>query len=261
MNKLLTLSTTLIVAAGALAAFADPPEIVPAADPSRGAPAWVAESAAVGPGGLNRDFFEPHELRSLQVSLEAAREEAARRGMDPNASCAIWSTTTIDWMNPRPNHTLQALVTHARAIYSGRVVGARQGFLSGRTGTLLEVEVDRSHRNPAGVSTPARILVFYQYARIEVEGTLLCSQPERGDPPPEIGDRALVFAYRNTPSGSASDLSSDSILVPDDEELLFQRGGVLSLPRGVKDLPAGLTFDDLESLVTRMRGTGPGEDG
>lgn len=242
----------LLLALAGAAVVAAPPEILPAMDPSRDAPRWVAESVATGPSGLNRDYFEIAEVEQLEARLAQAREVAARSGTDPGEACAVWSTSTYDRINGGTRRSLGALVHSAKRIAAGRVVGLEQGFYLGHPGTLLQIEVTRAHGAGAGAPPPQTYLVFYQYAQVDVGGTLLCSRPERGDPPPGVGARVLIFESGTFPADAASGSRVALLPFPSDEELLFETRGKVRVPGNLSDLPKELSFEALESMVAEL---------
>lgn len=242
----------LLLSLAGAAVMAAPPEILPPVGPSRDTPRWVAESVAVGPGGLNHEYFETTDVEQLEASVAAARNAAERSGTDPGDDCAVWSTFTYDRVDGEPRNSLGALVRDAKNITAGRVIGSDQGFYLGHPGTLLEIEVTRVHGSSAGARAPQKYLVFYQYAQIAVDDTLLCSRPERGDPPPEVGARVLIFESGTFPADPTSG-SQDALLpLPNHEEFLFESEGMVSIPGNLSDLPRRLPFDDLDSMVVEL---------
>jgi hypothetical protein len=235
------------------AASAEVPDVIQAQGGSRQAPAWVSAKASVSSAGLDPQLFAPHEFESLQRDVAPRKRLLPKEGSQTEASldqCSRWTVTTVDWENPRPNRTLPDLVANAKAIYAGAVEDSKQGFLFGQPGTLLEVKVLQKVKYPDR-DPPETVLIFYPFAKIPVREGMICSQGDRGEAPPEIGKRILVFPYRT--------LGKDpgDIIYPDDEEVIFGRpGGSLSLPRAVQGLPPDLTFDEVLESAVRLQGKG-----
>lgn len=160
--------------------------------------------------------------------------------------CALWTTTTIDWEEPRPNQSLPALLSNAKAVLVGTITDSQQGFYFGQAGSLYEVRVDRTIKHP-GPTIPPTVLVFYQFARIPVGDAMLCAKAGRDETElPALGARVAVFGYRTRGGGT-------DVIVPDEEEFFFEtEAGNLSIPPGVKDLPAAMSFETLVLALDRL---------
>ncbi len=255
----------LLLTATPILASAPPlhtPRVAEAANPHRTAPVWVsAEAATAADRVVAWDLFEAADRRLLQNFL-AQNTEARRKAAstapsvsDPQAiDCPLVLGPQItEKVDPKPNDSLRALVTHARAIVAGEVVGIEQGFLDGLPASLVQVrpkELLRLSRH----HLPEALYIGYQHARFKIGDATFCTGANAAFVP-AVGDQVLLFVYRDPIDRGGT------IFYPDPEEVIFASAdGKAVLPHSLQTDPEvgrDATFSELIATTAKAIGTSP----
>jgi hypothetical protein len=162
-------------------------------DPYSPWPAWVAADVAVAPDGTLREDqvgqFIPalRRVALLNTAALAKEEGTADLSAEGGDLCRIFR-------GPPAYHiirtsSLDDLMNHAGVIVSGEILAGRQGFLGGLPGTLYAVAAHYLKGEPV-----RETLFFYPHARISTADGMICARaPGVSGPPPQAGDRVLIF--------------------------------------------------------------------
>lgn len=189
------LLATVFLTADVLAGGTPLPHRVPDVIESQvaGRPAWVAADVAFGEDGrLRSDLFAEHWRRAIDRYLadKEKRRNAATTEADRD-ECATRIGHMIE--QAAPTATIDHLIQYSRAIVTGTVVEAREGFLFGSPGTLAAIDVETWLKNVDGAAQT--VFLFHPSARIRTPHGTICGAPVRPAPTPSAGDRLMLFAY------------------------------------------------------------------
>lgn len=203
-----------------------------------GPPLWVSLEEAAPAGQIRWELLPTAQQRQLRQTLSSAPPNEKGK-----TSCAVESATVGDYFSGNPS--FGELIHNSKVIYSGRILGLKQGFYRGSPSTLLEVAVTHAYKAPDELLSADRIYVAYPYAKINLEGKLICQRPQRGYAEPAAGGRILVFSFRN-PAATA-DLP---IVEPMDEELFFETAaGESSVPDHYRLTDKSPAWDTIEQQL------------
>lgn len=208
-------------------------------------PAWVSARAIHSENGflVNWDLVPFHYRRSYET---ANRERLAK--------CPETPTKFFRSNHGRRNQSLTDLALSSEAIYRGRVRARDAGFIEGRIGSLLLVEIDETLKAPGGRPAVEQLFVEYPFADFRISDMLFCLRPDRTPAVPEVGDSILVFLLF-PPTDRGLVVGSRS------EESLFETAaGALSLPASLRGDPSSQrlkTLADAEERIARILGRTP----
>jgi len=214
-----------------------------------GTPTWVAEDRAVIDGVLQWELFAPDVHDLLEMMVEGARKAAATQpGENAEGRCtAILSGSDVA---AESDSTSETIFERSSAVYLGRVVDIEQGFLLGRPGTMLELEVEEVLKGTE--PTAASIFVYYQSARIRLRDAYLCSRSRRREFDPHLGG-TLIYARRRE---RRPDFQELPLFVAKDPELYFEAAdGTFSAPYGLDDLATSVSSFASVLRLEAARGT------
>lgn len=222
-----------------------PPDLIASADGDR--PLWVSEQRARSDDGqLDWSLFSPLEQQVMRTSLQNYERRRARgqvgRSGDP---CAGAGGMQAHYVVERPS--LEQLIVHSEAIFSGRVGSGEPGLAGGSPRAVYTVRVVRVWKGDGAVEPGGTVLLAHPDAAIAVGGAWLCNRSVRHPDRPHPGRRVLVFSHK--PPDSAY-----RIYDPIDEELFLETSHGLSPPLHLVEELSSLTFDELEDRLTDLVG-------
>ena len=269
-SVLLALLTAGSLAGGSIEAGGSPPEIplrIPPPEKTRTTtessaaelPAWVSARAIHSESGslVNWDLIPSHYRRSYETAnqerlkeIESARSAGKVEKAAELAKCPETPTKFFRSNHGRRNQNLTDLTLSAEAIYRGTIRARDAGFIEGRVGSLLFVEIDETLKAPGERPVVKQLFVEYPFADFQIGDMLFCLRPDRTPAVPEEGDSILVFVLF-PPTDRGLVVGSRS------EEILFESSaGALSLPTSLRgDLPSQRlkTLADAEERIARAR--------
>lgn len=212
-------------------------------------PAWVSARAIRPEGGtlVNWNLLPPGSQKRYETAhrkrldiIESARSAGDLAKAEALARCPETPTKFFRSNHSRRNYSLKDLTLYSEAIYRGTVRARDSGFMHGRTGSLLQLEIDRALKTPDSRPIPSELFFEYPFADFRIGDMLFCLRPDRTPAAPEVGDSVLVFVLF-PPADRGLMIDSRS------EEILFESStGVLSLPAKLRSDPLA---EDLKSLA------------
>lgn len=244
--------TTLGLALALLAVvpvMAEVPDLIESGQAGRSEPVWRSAAALETEQGIRWELFnayEREELRSrlgAQKELEGNQSSASKQGTPP---CVVYGPVVTE---ATTFHSLEESISRSAAIYSGTVVGSKEGFLYNHPGTLYEVAVGESLM-PGAV--PAQLFVYYPDSGFRLGGQRICKRGLRFPERPKVGSGILVFSLDRATGGQA-------VLHPSDSGLFFEaENGGLSVPpsldslEGIRELPLSEIVDQVREELDRL---------
>lgn len=221
---------------------AEVPDLIPSSKPERAEPLWRSAAMLEDAQGIRWDLFNDYERQELRLKMA---ESDAKQDQQPDASarrgplCVSYGPVVAEGTT---FHSLGANLARSAAVYTGTLVGYKQGFLARHPGSLYEVAVD-DNLMPGGA--PKRVFVYYPAAAFVLDGHRICKSGLRGDERPRVGGGILVFS-----STRASNVNP--VILPSDSDLFFDaEDGRLSVPPALRDLEGirDLPLADIEEQV------------
>jgi hypothetical protein len=180
----------------------NPSQIVPGllADPRYEA-AWVAADLAIGSDGhVRADLLKRHARSVVGYAAEEHRQrrivEALPRARDTKAMAPVVCAAMINALAEYhdPIRSPEDLLSAATTIFSGRIVGIREGFYHGVPGSLM-----RLNGSALRGETAKETYLFYPFATIKTAQGMVCARPAGKYAKPEIGDDVAIFDPTPTP--------------------------------------------------------------
>jgi len=240
----LVLGATL--APGSAATVAEVPDLIPSDEPGRSAPIWRSAASLAGEKGeIRLDLFSVRELEDLQ------RRRAYSAGLD----CVRKGILITE---SERFQSLGVSLSYSEAVYSGTILGFKEGMFNSFTGSLYEIRVEEVllPREPAQI--PERLFVFYPIARFSVGAETFCGGSMRLKERPRVGGGMLVFSVKLA--------ENEDVIQPADSGLFFDaEDGHLSLPvhpdlEGLRSLPLSHIEEQVRKAVREAAGVTEGGD-
>jgi len=244
----------LVLTCAALqAAEPETPPVFHSRNPRVPTPIWVsAEEALDSSGRIRPGTVRSGEAYQLHRIIDA---------LPPD-----WELDTAPAASPRCEYTFGALVDDApnmssppdwenlanRAatgkVFFGRVTGTRVGLYHGTPFTVVTVRA----RQATSETEPVTVHVLYPKGSLLIEGRRICTDDSRYTAAPHVGEE-IVFVATNSVS------SEGSLYRVPAEQVFFERGGRLVIPRGLRRDPHVRSLGSLEAvrdaLLSRRRAT------
>lgn len=198
-KPILVLMVAVLLAGGDLAGESDRAHGVPAQLGNEAFPlAWVAADIAVAQSGeLRKDVLKGRAVTLLEHEAALLRQSAARNLLEAPTSTSREPSATdcglvlVPPQNGAAADSPEELVSQSPTIVEGRIEAIREGFYHGYPGSMLRLGATYLKGSPPQKGT----FVFYPSARIKVGGSFLCATPPPNYPPPQVGDKLLVFTH------------------------------------------------------------------
>lgn len=211
-------------------------------------PAWISVRSVVDSTGAL-------DLEALPIGLRASIQRQIESGDYEKQGCIQTLEVSID-QPPGPvkaRSTLGDLARNSIGILSGSVTGIDSGFGSyGTPALLLEIQVEERLKSSDKVADSPSVYFEYPVASFEAGGYRFCKKDSRWPEPPQIGDRVMLFPYRQ-PRDTA-----DLVIVPlpDGFEMILQRkgDGPLIVPQALRNDPDLVGVKRLETVRERVTG-------
>lgn len=228
-------------------------------------PNWVSARAIRGNGSpdnwvlLPLRYQQQYETahRNRLEDIESARAAGNLDRAQELASCPEEPTQFFRSGHGRHNRSLSDLALHAEAIYRGTVRARDAGFIQGRLGSLLMIDIEKTIKAPEGRPVPQWLFFEYPFADFRIGERLFCLRPDRTPAVPEVGDSVLFFVL--FPPSHGLTVGSRS------EEILFETAaGTLSLPSQIGADPGARGLETLaaaEERVLQLLATDGGQKG
>lgn len=208
-------------------------------------PAWISARSAVNSKG-------ELDLEALPLGLRMSVQRQIESGDYEKHGCIQTLEVSID---PPPGPvkargTLGDLTRNSIAVIRGTVTDIDYGFGSyGTPALLLEVQVDERLKGSDKIADSPYVYFEYPVASFEAGGYRFCKKDSRWPEPPEIGDRMMLFPYRQ-PGDAAGQVIAP---LPDGFEVILERkrDGTLILPKALRDDPDLIGVKRLETVRER----------
>jgi hypothetical protein len=174
-------------------------------------PAWVAAAdAAAAGGGVDWELLGARARRAYDGIVDGApvavlqadgtwsaggpRFDDDVSGVRPD--CVYYGPSRVDFHGEPPGGTVEQLIAHAPAVFTGEVTAVAQGFYLDEPYSLLAVRVEEWLREDPAIEPRRTMLVPYPRARFAVGGTTFCKGDPDFPPAPRAGARVLAFVYQ-----------------------------------------------------------------
>ncbi len=197
--------------------------------------AWVSASVAFSEDGeLRGEYFESYQRTVFDRNRQS----------NSSGKCEIFMGAPIMEIF-KPMSTLEDLARESESIVAGEIAGSDTGFFAGMAGTLYAIRVSDWLKTLGHTVEGDVIYMFYPEATIPTKQGTLCAKTFSGLPPPQAGDRVLVFDYLQ-----AFDRERRILHPEADHMLILERDGKLYVPRALQKSIDGAQLDD---LIARVR--------
>lgn len=215
-------------------------------EPSPDDQMWVATSAMfdasarllIDPNVLPKSWFETGVIETVRRQYEGLTT-----GTLPG-TCLHWRHI-VEYAT-LPPVDFESVVSQARALIRGTVVGTAGGFLDAQAGIMLEIAIAERRMGDFWYPEQDHLFVFRPGGRVPFGATSICSSfrdPARAPAPPSLGDEVLFLPHTNS-----SPLHSSIPIVrldPRGFELFYERAGEI---RSASSFESTETVRDARSL-------------
>jgi hypothetical protein len=220
-------------------------------DPSGGSSyLWIAASGLVDAEGHLDEIFLPDKWENLAARLEQwtaeARAAAAAGAEPPPCIGLVTKISYIPGSEPELERFSDAIES-AETVLLGTVRGSAGGFLRGRAGHLLEIEVDeRLRESPLHAASPY-VYLFYYGGEVSIGAACIThSYGGRWPLPPAVGDQVIVFPREGR--AAVDDDAAIIALDPRGFEMVFGNSDRLSILPGLRELPDLQKENDIQGV-------------
>lgn len=239
-----TLALALVLAAPI---SAEVPDVIAAGKVDRSEPQWRSAAVLEDEQGIRWDLFNAYETEELHSRLgvrQPVEGQTAGAVQQGEPACLVYGPTITE---ATTFHSLEESIGRSAAIYTGTVLGYKEGFLYRHPGSLYEVAV---HENLMPGRTPARVFVYYPASDFPLGDHLICKRGRRYPERPRVGGEILVFAFNPAPA------LGETVVLPTDSGLFFEaEDGGLSVPsklrslEGIRELPVSDVVEQVREVV------------
>lgn len=208
--------------------------------------AWVSANSVVNANGeLN--------LEALPIGLRMSVQRQIESGDYQKQGCLQTLEVSVDQAGPiKERGTLKDLTRNSIGILQGTVTDIDAGFGSyGTPALLLEIQVTDRVKSSDKIADSSYVYFEYPVATFEAGGYRFCKKDSRWPQPPEIGDRVMLFPYRQ-PGDMAGQVFAP---LPEGFELIFERkkerDGALMVPKALRNDPDLIGVKRLDTVRQR----------